>query len=1201
MRLKSIELNGFKTFATKSQFQFADEITVIVGPNGSGKSNIADAVRWVLGEQSYKMLRGKKTADMIFSGSDERSQAGMATATIVFDNSEGWLPIEFSEVSITRRAYRDGKNEYLINGQQVLLRDINELLAQSGLAERTYTIIGQGLVDAALALKAEERRNLFEEAAGIGLYKSRREEAERRLEKTRRNLERVEDILAELKPRLRNLKRQASRFEQHAQVKDDLQVLMREWYGHHWYRIQEQLQRAAQREKALNGKLQTARQKQAELDQKLSENQNQVQGLRARLNSWHRELSQQHAQREEITRELAVSQERIRSLKNQLSDLQLDGERLEEQKQVYQERIDQSQDEVERLTAKLKEARSQVNRLQKTIQERQEERAQLKGKLEDNRTGLASLEKDLSRNLAKQEERQEQIEKKKEQISSAEKSLGSAETELDKRKNTLKEIEDKYQEAVGVRRQAEQAVQEQREKISSGEEYRQELQEKQTNLQTRISRLSAELDVLQQAENKLAGYANGARLLLTEAREGKLSGALGALSTHLEVEERLERPIAAALGDYLDAVIVEGGRTSRRALDLLLARTTRGAILPLEEIRPPEPVTPRENLPGLIGVASELVEAPPRFRPAVDLLLGHVFIVEDKADIPRVLKDQPEDARAVTLQGEVFHVTGQVLAGNEGQPSTLSRSRQKKTWETKLAEAEEQMVKTRKRLQEVDRKLAELKEGEAEKIIKLVEKKEKEEEAQKLLNSTVLNVNQARQQMLWVTDQRQDLIQEIEEGEEALEELLEMEARFREKTTEYESAARSFSSSLQAISLAEEQQQMAHWETQLAVAERAQSDARERLGERRSAWEEVKQELEEGKIEIQQIQEKNESLTARQGELQISEETIKKEINELQELISSTEETLETAEGEQTELRKAEAEARKALNQSERQSAQAEIQHTRAEDKLESIQDRIREDLGLVELDYGEDLSGPTPLPLEGYVEKLPKVEEVADDLGQTIKEKRGQLRRLGAINPEARAEYQSVNQRFQFLTEQLSDLRKAEADIKEVIAELELLMEREFRKTFDAVAAKFREIFTRLFGGGEGRLVLSEPDDLSRSGVDIEARLPGRKTQGLSLLSGGERSLTAAALIFSLLKISPTPFCVLDEVDAMLDESNVARYRNLLRELSSETQFIVITHNRNTVQVADIIYGITMGEDSTSKVLSLKLEEVEEIIEDRV
>jgi chromosome segregation protein len=271
---------------------------------------------------------------------------------------------------------------------------------------------------------------------------------------------------------------------------------------------------------------------------------------------------------------------------------------------------------------------------------------------------------------------------------------------------------------------------------------------------------------------------------------------------------------------------------------------------------------------------------------------------------------------------------------------------------------------------------------------------------------------------------------------------------------------------------------------------------------------------------------------------------------------------------------------------------------TRNREKLESIQERIKEDIGLVELIYNKGISGPTPLPLEGYVEKLPVIEEISPDLGSTIREQRAQLRRLGAINPEAQHEYREVNERHEFLTEQLSDLRKAEADLKEIIAELDVLMEREFRKTFNAVAREFREIFTQLFGGGKGQLVLTEQDDLTGSGVDIHVRLPGRRTQGLSLLSGGERSLIAAALIFSLLKISPTPFCVLDEVDAMLDESNVARYRKILRELSSDTQFIVITHNRNTVQVADVIYGIIMSEDSSSQVLSLKLDEVDEVID---
>ena len=299
MLLKSLELQGYKTFAGKTAFEFAGNITCIVGPNGSGKSNIADSIRWVLGEQSYRLLRGKKTDDMIFAGSEQRPRASMASSTIVFDNSNGWLPIDFSEVSITRRAYRDSNNEYLLNGQRVRLKDIAELLGNSGLSERTYTIIGQGLVDATLALKADERRLLFEEAAGIGLYRARREEAHKRLETTFRNLERVEDILAELKPRLRSLERQARRAEQYDQVKVDLQVLLREFYGYHWYQAQHELTEARAKCQGSRIAADAVRQEQTELDQKLTTYRDTIQGLRARLGSWHREMSTLHNQREE--------------------------------------------------------------------------------------------------------------------------------------------------------------------------------------------------------------------------------------------------------------------------------------------------------------------------------------------------------------------------------------------------------------------------------------------------------------------------------------------------------------------------------------------------------------------------------------------------------------------------------------------------------------------------------------------------------------------------------------------------------------------------------------------------------------------------------------------------------------------------------------------------------------------------------------
>jgi chromosome segregation protein len=338
-------------------------------------------------------------------------------------------------------------------------------------------------------------------------------------------------------------------------------------------------------------------------------------------------------------------------------------------------------------------------------------------------------------------------------------------------------------------------------------------------------------------------------------------------------------------------------------------------------------------------------------------------------------------------------------------------------------------------------------------------------------------------------------------------------------------------------------------------------------------------------------------LHTRIEELKTNETDVVEQIAKLQALIDPTETQLEQVEVARDGMREAESKARQALSLAERRNSQAQVRLNRKQERLDTLRLRIEDDFGLVEFEYADDVSGPTPLPLGEMVEHLPMVAELPEGLDETIRRQRAQLRRMGAINPEAQAEYQEVKERFEFMTNQVDDLHRAEADIKDVIAELDLLMEREFRRTFEAVAAEFRQIFTRLFGGGSARLVLTDPDDLTETGIDIEARLPGRRTQGLSLLSGGERSLTATALVFSLLKVSPTPFCVLDEVDAMLDEANVGRFRDLLRELSENTQFIVITHNRNTVQAADVIYGVTMGRDTASQVISLKLDEVGEVV----
>ncbi len=1198
MRLKSIELNGFKTFATKTNFEFASEITVIVGPNGSGKSNIADAVRWVLGEQSYKLLRGKKTLDMIYSGSEQRPRAGMAAVTIVFDNSEGWLPIDFSEVSITRRAFRDGKNEYLINGQQVRLRDVYELLGQSGLADRTYTIIGQGLVDAALSLKAEERRMLFEEAAGIGLYRSRKADAERRLEKTNRNLDRVDDILSELKPRLKSLQRQAVRAEQYDQVKADLRALLREWYGYYWARVQTDLQKAKKVEGEQRLSLDKARTTQAVYDRELSENQVRVQSQRSRLNSWHRELAEHHNEKEKISRNRAVAEERIRSLEKRSQDLETEKVRLDEQVEITQERLEQSQIEAAADKTRFQESQLNVERAREELEIKRELMTTLGIESSTAREELSKSSDQQIRLTSRLADRQDQKQRNKTRLKSAKDQIKLAEEQFQKIQKGYQEVKGQLDQAAAERDAIDKEFISIQKEKAVGEKYRQELKDKLSSAQTESSRLSAELNVLQQAEQKLAGYANGAKLLLTQSRSGRLSGALGTLSNFLEVPEEYERPIAAALGDYLDAVILERETDSSQALELLLNETTKGVLLPLNRLITLDRPKLENNIPGLIGIAADLVTIPPKFRPVVDLLLGRVFVMKDKKDLSRVLRDQPLGTKAVTLRGEVFHTTGEIIAGNEGTPSTLSRSRQRKTWEEKISSSSKQISKLEEQIQRVDQKLVGFEEKEEELQGGLSRAKQDENSIENNFSQISLDRNSAEQKIEWETAQHQAIVDEASERENEINRISSELENIQAGILQAQEIVSKTSAAIRAISLDEEREQLAHWETQTAVTERALSDVEERLGERENTWQEAKSRVQRNSELGSQYQAQAADLGEETKHLEKQENTLQQEISELRKLIDTTETELTEDETEQRELQSKEAKARRILNQAERAYAQADINLTRNREKLESIQERIKEDIGLVELEFNKDISGPTPLPLEGYVEKLPTVKEISTDLGGIIREQRAQLRRLGAINPEAQHEYREVNERHEFLTEQLSDLRKAEADLKEVIAELDVIMEREFRKTFNAVAGEFREIFTQLFGGGKGQLVLTEQDDLTGSGVDIQVRLPGRRTQGLSLLSGGERSLIAAALIFSLLKISPTPFCVLDEVDAMLDESNVARYRKILRELSSDTQFIVITHNRNTVQVADVIYGIIMSDDSSSQVLSLKLDEVDEVID---
>lgn len=1205
-RLKRLELQGYKTFAARTQFEFAESITAIVGPNGSGKSNIADALRWVLGEQSYSLLRGKKTEDMIFAGSEQRPRASMASASVVFDNSDDWLPIDFSEVAVARRAYRDGQNEYLLNGQKVRLKDVSELLADSGLAERTYTIIGQGLVDAALALKAEERRKLFEEAAGIGLHRSRREEALRRLETTHRNLERVQDILAELRPRLRSLERQAKRAEEYEQVKDDLRQVLKEWYGYHWHKAQKELREARASARSQEIALESARQAQANYHQKLKSLRNRIQAIRAELGEYHHQLSQLHQQRETFGRKIAVIDARIRSAHEQRERLQSDINRAQEEMGVQEGRREHAAREVARLEEEQKEATGQAKAASKAFDARQAERERAEVALQTTRHDLARLNNQKSQLETRISEKGAQIEGLWGVYGETKTAVQESERRLSEMRQIVEEYRRRHKKTENERKKAEADLREIRDKIAQAESRRRKVADSLSDMQATMARMRARHEVLEQAEQDLEGYASGARVLLKAARQEKLKGARTTLSNILEVPADLETPIVAALGDYLDSILLEVEADTDEALEILKYQSARGALLPLRSIKPLSSLRINGNMEGdILGVAANLVKAPDDLQLVVDLLLGRVVVVRDRQSARRTLemlmRDSPDAAqtlRVVTMTGEVFHASGQILAGSDGKSTTLSRSRQKREMAQAIKSTRQRISTLENQLREMDERLLEMRTHSESNDEKYKQAVREEENRRISYRQETLALDQAEREVQWQEERQENIRDEIKRGED---ELAGMSRRMQELIADIsraENELRSKTATVAELSLDEHQLRVSHWETRLAVARQALDDGTSRLDERQSAWEKAKQTLETHRTRLAAIQAEEEDLSQEREELGKSEVENSSQIESVRKLIGPLEEKQATAEREQDNLLNSEDEVQQELNQSEHRNAQAKINLARKQEVLDSLRRRIEDDFGLVAFEYEEDVSGPTPLPFDGLVERLPRVSKLSPEVEETLKRQRAHLRRMGPINPEAMKEYRDVRTRFEFLTDQVKDLEKAEIDIRRVISELDALMEREFFKTYEKVADEFRQIFHRLFGGGAARLVLTDPDDLTNSGIDIEARLPGRREQGLSLLSGGERSLTATALVFALLRVSPTPFCVLDEVDAMLDEANVGRFRDLLRELSQSTQFIIITHNRSTVQVADVIYGVTMGRDTTSQVISLKLDEVSQIVE---
>ena len=1189
-RLTQLELHGYKTFADKTRFVFTGGITAIVGPNGSGKSNVADAIRWVLGEQSYSVLRGKRTEDMIFSGSDARPRMGMATVSVTFDNRSRWLPVDYATVVITRRAHRSGENEYYLNGTRVRLRDIQDLLATSGLAKRSYTVIGQGLIDQALSLRPEERRTLIEEAAGISAYKRKRDQALTRLAEVQANLVRVQDILAEITPRLKRLEKQAARAREYELLQQELRTQLLTWYGYRWHQGLETLAHARAAYEEQQRRLQAQERRIRELEatlERLEEERSQLQQV---IEEHHRQVAASHKDMELLLRQEAVMRERRRGLEAQREALLSELPALEAQLHVLEERLQdvtvrrrRLAEEERTVLALLEAARERLARLEARRQE-------VEAVLREAHERVLTLTSQKARLEAERERLQEQLHRLNKELErhhreeeDAHTALKAARTALEAHKKELRRLEE---ERRAVEERIAEAQQRQRQAQSQVEAAREALRQAQETLR----RLEERYEWLSRLREEGSDLFAGVRTVL----QAKLPGVIGVVAELIRVPSQYERAIEEALGASVQDIVVERWEDVERAIAHLKAhKGGRATFLPLDTLRPPK----RVGFPkaaGVIGLAADLVQSDARIKPVVELLLNRTLVVETLR-VARQVLPRAGGMRIVTLEGELVRPSGRVTGGERGRSRSRVLARERewrelpkaieaarndiRALEIRLREAEQHLDTIRKTLAEYQQRREII-------LRRYREAQEKERQLERALTRA-----ESRYQTAQTLAQR--IHEELHELQDRMGRVEEEYAQVEAALVAAYDAEKAARQRLDAVSDEDVVQ-----EVRALEAQHASIAGRRQAVEQNAAA--LREDLERQRELLAARQERLRTLEEDIARLQVEEKALEARLNELRARIRELEAPIEKA---QTQLKSLDERrehlhrelerARRRLHEEESRLSQLTLAVQRAEDALERLREDIEADFGLVRLEEESALfPAQEPLPFGDGVVTLPKVTEIPASLETDIKRLRIRLRNLGSVNPNAPAEYEELKARHDFLRSQIEDLKQASADLHRALEELETLMQREFRRTFHAVARKFKSYFERLFGGGTARLVLTQPDNLQETGIDIVARPPGKRPQSLAMLSGGERALTAASLIFAILDVSPPPFCVLDEVDAALDEANVGRFRDTLKELSRRIQFIVITHNRYTIEAADTIYGISMGKDGVSRTLSLRLEE---------
>lgn len=1180
MYLKGLELQGFKSFANKTDLEFKPGITAVIGPNGSGKSNISDSIRWVLGEQSMKQLRGSKTEDIIFSGTQSRKSLGFAEVSISFDNSDNSLPIEYNEVVITRRVYRTGESGYFINKNECRLKDILELFMDTGIGKDGYSVIGQGKIDEILSQKSDDRRRIFEEAAGIVKYRTRKEETERKLEQTKVNLIRINDILSEIEMNLGPLEEQSKKAKQFLNLREQLKTIE---IGLFIYKINEakqKLQKNDENKKIFYDQSIEEEQTLGNLQAQKETLKTQIENIIAEIERVQDLAANSQNEIEKINSNISVSKERILNNEHNINRLEQEilksksniedltaekEERLEKgadltkNKEKYEKELQEKLDELKDITDKLSKVELVNEENKREIEHLTDEKYEILNEISINETNQSNAENNLK---------------------TFTKSLDSIISELDNNRIAQNDIKSAFNKAESERKQLIDKLNSIKEEKADFDKKLSKYQETIKDLEDEFRTKNSKLNFLIETEKEKEGYARAVKTILTESEKSASfgKGLLGVLGDLISTDDKYQIAIEMALGNAMQNLVTEDESDAKRLIEYLRQNDIgRASFFPINAIHGKKYDGTINKNEGFIAIASDIVKVEKKYEQIILNLLGRTVIAKDMDSAIKLARDNKYSFRIVTLEGDIINPQGSITGGSvkKSVGNLLGRKTQIEKIQKeieKLQQRIEVQVTEKENFEEFNRDIIGRLESKTNELATFDIEFAKNQERVNSINTKILELESNRDKIKQTIEDTKISIDKFKEEKKALESKIEVISEktsvLTEKVNEFNKTNKSEQDYIDNLN-----QDITNLKISVTSFDESNLSIKEMI-------ERIQNDIQKENNNINNSTEQIEKLTHNNEELNKIIIDFRKNIDDIKVQVEGSSEKL-------VELKESRDSKNKEVTKIEKdiESQFETIQKVKSElIKIDSKSENIKQNI----TDLTNDLWNEyelTPNNAGEYEEitSPSQTEKQVNKLHTEIKE-------LGDVNVGSIEDYTKTLTRFEEMNEQRLDLETTIAKLHSVIIDMTNTMKKQFTEKFILINKYFSEVFSELFGGGKAEVFLTDEDDVLKSGIEIKAEPPGKKLQNLQLLSGGEKSLTAIALLFAILKINPAPFCILDEIDAALDDANVYRFADYLKKFAKNTQFLVITHRKGTMEAAESIYGVTMEENGISKLLSINL-----------